>query len=169
MTPLDFLVFCLAAGVLAGVQLVARGGPENSLIGLNVAVICVVTELVVLNQFYGLAFSSDIAFYLIFPGVFGVIVYARFLRGGAVQVTPLEYVYVFGGLLVLCASLGLARFGERTNIVYARVHLAGVVDVACILLVLVMGQPLVALVYLLLMPLSAHAIANAHFHGGEGR
>jgi multisubunit Na+/H+ antiporter MnhF subunit len=82
MTPLDFLVFSLAVGVLAGVQLVARGGPENSLIGLNVAVICVVTELVILHQFYGLVFSRDIAFYLLFPGVFGVIIYAKFLRGG---------------------------------------------------------------------------------------
>jgi multisubunit Na+/H+ antiporter MnhF subunit len=82
MTPLYFLVLSLAFGVLAGVRLVARGGPENSLIGLNVAVICVVTELVVLHRYFGLAFGRDIAFYLIFPGVFGVIVYAKFLSGG---------------------------------------------------------------------------------------
>ncbi len=85
MTPIEFLIISLAIGVLAGVQLVAKGGAENSLIGLNVAVICIVTELVLLNQYYNLAFARDIAFYLIFPGVFGVIVYAKFLRGGILR------------------------------------------------------------------------------------
>jgi energy-converting hydrogenase B subunit C len=80
--------------------------------------------------------------------------------------TFIELTYIIGGIILLAASIGLIRFRERENIVYARIHIAGAVDIACIFLVLVIGQPLVALIYLLLMPLSAHAIANAHYHGG---
>ena len=72
------LLFSLAAGVACGIVLVGRGGPENSLIGLNVATVCAVTLLLAMQE-AGVAFSRDIAFYLIFPGVFGVIVFTRFL------------------------------------------------------------------------------------------
>jgi multisubunit Na+/H+ antiporter MnhF subunit len=74
------LLFSLSVAVLCGVVLVARGGSENSLIGLNVATICGVTMLVVLQEYFNIAFSRDIAFYLIFPGVFGVIVVCMLLR-----------------------------------------------------------------------------------------
>ncbi len=77
--------------------------------------------------------------------------------------------YIIAGLSIIAASIGLVRFGERKNIVYARIHIAGAIDIACIFLVLVMGQPLIALIYLIAMPLSAHAIANAHYHGGEAK
>lgn len=78
------LVLTLAAlsfGVLAGVKIVVRKETENALIGLNVAVICSVTGLVLLQKYFGVAFSRDIAFYMIFPGFIGIIVYAKFLRG----------------------------------------------------------------------------------------
>jgi multisubunit Na+/H+ antiporter MnhF subunit len=81
MTPADFLVICLAVGVLSGARLVLRGSPENSIIGLNIAVVCAVTALVLLEVSYGVGFSTAIAFCLILPGVFGSILYAKFLRG----------------------------------------------------------------------------------------
>jgi energy-converting hydrogenase B subunit C len=81
----------------------------------------------------------------------------------------LDVAFILGGLLVSAASIGLLRFGEGKNIVYARVHIAGAVDIACIFLVFILGQPLVALAYLLLMPLSGHAIAHAHYLEGGKR
>ena len=81
MTPVEFLVICLAVGVLSGVQLVLRGSPENSIIGLSMALICAVTGLVLLEVYYKIGFSTAIAFCLIFPGIFGSIFYAKFLRG----------------------------------------------------------------------------------------
>jgi len=86
MTPLDlsmaFIAIALSIGIISGIRLVARREPEDSLIGLNVATICTVTELVILDEFYGLSFGRDIAFSLLFPGVIGIIAYAKFLRGG---------------------------------------------------------------------------------------
>jgi energy-converting hydrogenase B subunit C len=67
-------------------------------------------------------------------------------------------------VLILAASFGLLRFGERRNIVYARIHIAGVVDVACIFLTIILGYPIIGLTYLMLVPLSGHAIAHAHYH-----
>ncbi len=75
---MEVLLLSLAAAIAAGVVLVLRGGPENSLIGLNVATISAVTFLVLLQE--SVAFSRDIAFYLIFPGFLGVIVFSRFVR-----------------------------------------------------------------------------------------
>ncbi len=76
---IEFVLFALAVGVVTGVVLVARGAPENSLIGLNVATVCAVTALVVMQQNLMISFSKDIAFYLIFPGIFGAIIFSRFL------------------------------------------------------------------------------------------
>jgi len=81
MTPVEFLLICLAVGVLAGVQLVLRGSSENSIVGLNIALICAVTGLVLLEVYYNVGFSTAIAFCLVFPGVFGAILYAKFVRG----------------------------------------------------------------------------------------
>ncbi|MFH1056092.1 MAG: hypothetical protein V1744_08375 [Candidatus Altiarchaeota archaeon] len=80
---LMFFLFALSVGVLTGVIIVARGGVgsrENSLIGLNIATICAVTMLVAMDKYMGIAFSRDIAFYLIFPGVFGIIIFCMLLR-----------------------------------------------------------------------------------------
>jgi len=82
ITPLDFFIASLAFGVLTGVVLVLRGDPENSIIGLNIALICAVTGLVLMEVYYKVGFSTAIAFCLIFPGIFGSIVYAKFVRGG---------------------------------------------------------------------------------------
>ncbi|MFC2162506.1 hypothetical protein ACFLRF_02400 [Candidatus Altiarchaeota archaeon] len=82
MTPLGFLMISLGVGVLAGCQLVLRGRSENSITGLNIALICTVTGLSLFGRYYGIGFGRDVAFILIFPGIIGSIIYARFLRGG---------------------------------------------------------------------------------------
>ncbi len=74
---------------------------------------------------------------------------------------------VFSAMLIV-GCVGLLRFSERKNIVYARLHLAGVVDTACIALMIILGYPFIALIYLVLTPLSAHAVANAHYKMARG-
>ncbi|MFH1403593.1 MAG: cation:proton antiporter [Candidatus Altiarchaeota archaeon] len=78
--------------------------------------------------------------------------------------TVVDVVLIACGMGVLIGSVGLIRFGERRNIEYARLHIAGVVDVACIIAMASMGYYLIALSYLLLAPIVAHAVANTRYH-----
>lgn len=74
-------------------------------------------------------------------------------------------VMIVGSILIVIACVGLWRFKDGvTNVLYARIHIVGIVDVTCIAILLVLGYPLVALTYFLLMPLAGHTIANARYH-----
>ena len=78
---------------------------------------------------------------------------------------------IIAGLFVLAASLGLWRFGPRKNVIYARIHIGGIIDHACIFTMLVLWQPftaLVAVAYFILTPVAFHSIANA-LHDEEVR
>ena len=73
---------------------------------------------------------------------------------------------VISALLILVAVVGVLRIDRNLdNVVYARIHILGIVDVAGIIAFIALGQPLFALIYLFLAPLLAHALANAYFHG----
>ena len=75
---------------------------------------------------------------------------------------------VISALLILIAVVGVLRIDRNLdNVVYARIHILGIVDVAGIIAFLALGQPLFALIYLLLAPLLAHALANAYFHSED--
>ena len=74
-------------------------------------------------------------------------------------------VMIVGSILIIFACLGLWRFKDTlTNVLYARIHIIGVIDVTCIAILMVLGYPLVALTYFLLMPVAGHTIANARYH-----
>ncbi len=74
-------------------------------------------------------------------------------------------VMVVGSILIMVACVGLWRFKDDVeNVLYARIHIIGVVDVSCIAILLVLDYPLVALTYFLLMPVAGHSIANARYH-----
>lgn len=74
-------------------------------------------------------------------------------------------VMAVGSVLIILACIGLWRFkDELANVLFARIHIVGVVDVTCIAILLVLGYPLVALTYFLLMPVAGHTIANARYH-----
>jgi energy-converting hydrogenase B subunit C len=50
---------------------------------------------------------------------------------------------------------------------YARIHILGIADMACILALLVLGEFLLAAAYFVLTPFNSHAIANAYYYGEE--
>lgn len=76
-------------------------------------------------------------------------------------------VLFISSILVLITAIGLLRFDKGIeNIIYARIHMLGLVDMACILALLVFS-PLVAITYFVLAPFAMHAIANAHYGGEE--
>ena len=75
---------------------------------------------------------------------------------------------VISALLILIAVVGVLRIDRNLdNVVYARIHILGIVDVAGIIAFLALGQPLFALIYLFLAPLLAHALTNAYFHSED--
>ena len=75
---------------------------------------------------------------------------------------------IISALLIIIATVGVLKIDRNLdNVVYARIHILGIVDIAGIIAFIAIGQPLFALIYLFLAPLLAHALANAYFHGED--
>ena len=71
---------------------------------------------------------------------------------------------LISAFLIIIAAVGLVSLSKNTkNIVYGRIHIVGVFDIACILTMLAIGQYLLAGIYFILAPFTAHAIANAYW------
>ena len=68
---------------------------------------------------------------------------------------------IISAILIIISAIGIISLGKDTkNVVYARIHIAGVFDVACILAMIALGQFVLAVIYLIIAPFTAHAIAN---------
>ena len=83
----------------------------------------------------------------------------------------LSIVFICASIVILIACLGLWRYGEKiANILYARIHITGVIDITCIILMFVLEivvldkPPILALAYFCLMPVANHAVANARYY-----
>ena len=75
---------------------------------------------------------------------------------------------IISAILIIIAAVGVLKIDRNLdNVVYARIHILGMVDVAGIIAFIALGQPLFALIYLFLAPLLAHALANAYFHSED--
>ena len=71
---------------------------------------------------------------------------------------------IISAFLMIVSAIGLISLGKDTkNIVYARIHIVGIFDVACIIAMIGIGQFLLAGIYFILAPFIAHAIANAYW------
>ncbi|MGL4669275.1 MAG: cation:proton antiporter [Methanobacteriaceae archaeon] len=75
---------------------------------------------------------------------------------------------LISSVLILIASIGILRLNNKlNNVIYARIHILGVIDIACILAFIALGQPLLAVIYFILAPFLAHAMANAFYYGED--
>ena len=71
---------------------------------------------------------------------------------------------LISAFFIIIAAVGLVSIPKNTkNIVYGRIHIVGLFDIACILTMLAIGQYLLAGIYFILAPFTAHAIANAYW------
>ncbi|MDD1775669.1 MAG: DUF2109 family protein [Methanobacterium sp.] len=71
-------------------------------------------------------------------------------------------------VMVILAAIGILRYrDDLQRVMYARIHILGVADMACILALLVLGEFLLAAAYFILTPFNSHAIANAFYYGEE--
>lgn len=80
----------------------------------------------------------------------------------------IEYVkaalLIIAAILIIISAVGLISLSNTTkNKVYARIHIVGLFDIACIIALIGLGQYLLAGVYFILSPFTAHAIANAYW------
>ena len=71
---------------------------------------------------------------------------------------------IISAILMIISSVGLVSLGKNTkNAVYARIHIVGLFDIACIIAMIGIGQYLLAVIYAVLAPFIAHAVANAYW------
>ena len=71
---------------------------------------------------------------------------------------------LIAAFLVIVSAVGLVSFSKDTkNVVYARIHVVGIFDIACVIAMIGFGQYLLAGIYFILAPFTAHAIANAFY------
>ena len=71
---------------------------------------------------------------------------------------------IISAILIIISAVGvLSLKKDSKNVVYARIHIFGVFDIACIIAMIALGQFLLAGVYFILAPFIAHAIANAYW------
>lgn len=77
-------------------------------------------------------------------------------------------ILIISAILIILTTIGLLRYKDEIGrILYARVHMLGVADMACILALLALNEPLLAVTYFFLTPFASHAIANAYYYGEE--
>ena len=71
---------------------------------------------------------------------------------------------LIAAFMVIVSAVGLVSLSkDMKNVVYGRIHIVGVFDIACIIAMIGLGQYLLAGIYFILAPFTAHAIANAFY------
>ena len=79
-------------------------------------------------------------------------------------------ILIITAVMAILSAIGILRYRDDLDrVMYARIHILGVADMACILALLVLGEFLLAAAYFILTPFNAHAIANAYYYGEEER
>lgn len=80
----------------------------------------------------------------------------------------IEYVQaallIISAFLIIISAIGIVTLSDDTkNKVYARIHILGLFDMACVLVMIAVGMYLLAAIYFIIAPFTAHAISNAYW------
>jgi len=85
-------------------------------------------------------------------------------------------IMLFGSVFLVCASVGLWRFGDEwgRHIFYARNHICGVVDDTCALVMILVGILIgrvdlaaIGFFFFAIIPFVGNALANAYYSNTE--
>ncbi len=77
-------------------------------------------------------------------------------------------VLLIASALLILSAIGILRFKDDLDrVLYARIHILGLADMACIIALFALYNPLLGATYFILAPFAAHAIANAYYYGEE--
>ncbi|KZX13995.1 hypothetical protein [Methanobrevibacter filiformis] len=72
--------------------------------------------------------------------------------------------------LIIITAIGILRLDDdKYRIIYAKIHILGIMDIAGVLALIAMDQILLGAIYFVLAPIVAHAMANAYYYGEEDR
>ncbi|MDR2873420.1 MAG: cation:proton antiporter [Methanobrevibacter sp.] len=75
---------------------------------------------------------------------------------------------IISSILILITCIGILRFqDDRDKIIYVRIQLLGIVDIAGVLAMIGLDQLLLAGIYFILCPIVAHTMANAYYYSKE--
>ncbi|WP_407379940.1 cation:proton antiporter [Methanobrevibacter sp.] len=75
---------------------------------------------------------------------------------------------LIAAFLVIVSAVGLLSLSkDMKNVVYGRIHIVGIFDIACVIAMIGLGQYLLAAIYFIIAPFTAHAIANAFYKGED--
>ena len=144
-----FLIVALIVFLIATLRIITYKSTSMGLIGTSSFTLALTLLLIAVGTIFNIGFFKDIALALLLNMIQSILL-------------------VISALLILIAVVGVLRIDRNLdNVVYARIHILGIVDVAGIIAFLALGQPLFALIYLFLAPLLAHALANAYFHSED--
>lgn len=81
---LYFLLFSLGVSIVTGIRVAARRGLYNSLVGVSIVIIALATALTVIGEIYSIAFSRDIALYLLALATMGALIISKIIKGEGV-------------------------------------------------------------------------------------
>lgn len=71
-------------------------------------------------------------------------------------------------IITIFVSVGILRLNnDMNNVVYARIHLLGVIDMMAVITFIVLDYPLLGVLYFLLTPFAAHAIAHSFYYNED--
>jgi energy-converting hydrogenase B subunit C len=77
-------------------------------------------------------------------------------------------VLLIASVLLILSAIGILRFkDDMDRVLYARIHILGLADMACIIGLFALYNPLLAATYFILTPFVGHAMANAYYYGEE--
>jgi len=77
---------------------------------------------------------------------------------------------IAAAVILLIVALGILRLDDDMDkVIYVRIHMLGMADIALVLAMIGLGQFLLAGIYFVLAPFVVHAMANAYYYGEDER
>lgn len=81
-----------------------------------------------------------------------------------------SFCLIVAAIIIIITAIGILRLDDdMEKVIYVRIHMLGMVDIACVLAMIGLGQFLLAGIYFVLAPFVAHAMANAYYYGEDDR
>ncbi len=75
-----------------------------------------------------------------------------------------SFLLIISAIFIIIAAIGIISLNkDMKNVVYARIHIIGIFDMSVVLALIGLGEYLLAGIYFILVPFTAHAIAYAYY------